>query len=140
MADLLDDALVNAALELLRADADLTVYPDEDGNTPATPSPPYVRVYSHVERPFDAGPNNLGGASSTWTTRWWCHCIGANEYAAGAVAMRVRAALLDVRPTVTGRACGPIRQEASQPPRRDEDLGYPVFDATDVYRLTSTPA
>lgn len=143
MADLVDFDLINAALLLLRADTGppaLVVYPDANGVTPPTPTPPYVRVYSSIERPPDAEENNLGGASGSWTVRWYCHCVGGNEYAAGAVAMRVRAALLDVRPTVTGRSCGLIRHDASQPARPDADLGYQVMDQVDVYRMTSTPA
>lgn len=142
MSDLVDDALVEAGMALLRADTSLTVYPDVNGNTPDSPPPvpPYVRVYSTIERPPDAGGNNLGGASGEWTVRWWCHCVGGNEAAATAVVMRVRAALLDVRPTVAGRSCGLIRQDAAQPPRPDTDTGIQVMDAVVVYRLASNPA
>lgn len=140
MSDLLDEQLVDAGMALLRADSGLTVYPDANGITPESPSPPYVRVYSYIERPSDATENNLNGASGSWTVRWIAHCVGANEIAARAVAMRVRAAWLDIRPVVTGRACGLIRHDGSQPPRRDSDLGYQVFDQVEMYRLTSTPA
>jgi hypothetical protein len=140
VSDLLDEQLVNAGLALLRADAGLTVYPDVNGETPDAPPPPYVRVYAYIERPVDAGENNLGGTSGSWTVRWIAHCVGANEIAARAVAMRVRAAWLDVRPTVAGRVCGLIRYDGSQPPRRDNDLGYQVLDQIEMYRLTSTPA
>lgn len=142
MADLLDKLHIDAALTLLRADTGLVVYPDAAGNAPSTPvaDQAYVRVYAHIERPYDAAANALAGQSGTWTVRWWCHCAGPNDAAANAVAMRVRAALLDVRPTIAGRLCGLIRQEASQPATRDEDLGPTVIVRTDVYRLTTTPA
>ncbi|MDP9145660.1 MAG: hypothetical protein M3N43_13390 [Actinomycetota bacterium] len=140
MADLVDDLLIEAGMALLRADTGLTIYPDLDGVTPDTAAPPYVRVYPYIERPPDAGGNNLNGTSGTWTVRWICHCVAANERAATAVAMRVRVALLDARPTVAGRECGLIRHDGSAPPRRDSDLGYQVFDLIEMYRLTSTPA
>lgn len=131
MADLVDRALIDAGLTLLRADATLTVYPDPEGMVPPTPAPPYVRVYGAVERP--PGPHNaLDGLSVHTVTRWYCHCVGATEPAAIAVGMRVRAALLDQR--VAG---GMIRQEASPPPARDETTGVPVYDAVTVYRLST---
>ncbi len=141
MADLLDDQLINAGLDLLRADTGLRVIPDADGNLPnPLPPPPYVRAYTSIERLPDFGANSLLGTSGTAVVRWWLHCVGANETAANAVAMRASRALLDARPTVAGRECGPIRHEAAQPARRDDDLGYQVIDRVDVYRMTSTPA
>lgn len=142
MADLLDKLHVDAALDLLRADASLTVYPDPEGNTPDPPARAdhYVRVYTSIERPADAAGNNLGGTSDTWTVRWYCHAVGPNEYSAVAVGMRARAALLDKRPTIAGRSCGLIRQDAANPPTRDETTGAAVYDAVSVYRLTTQPA
>lgn len=141
MADLLDKLHMDAGLGLLRADGALTVYPDAEGNTPPATAraQQYVRVYTSIERPPDSPNNTLDGTSGTWTVRWYCHCVGPNEYAATAVAMRVRAALLDKRPTVTARSCGLIRQEAGNPPTRDETTGTPVMDAVVVYRLTTQP-
>jgi hypothetical protein len=139
MADLLDKLHIDAALDLLRADAGLTVYPSAEGHVPAEPSPPYVRVYAYIERPPDDPANGLDGRSSAWTTRWYCHCIGANEASATAVAMRVRAALLDVRPTIAGRSCDRIVQEAANPPTRDDSTGSTVLDLVVVYRLMTLP-
>ena len=70
----------------------------------------------------------------------YCHCAGGNQIAARAVAQRVRAALLDVTPTVTGRKCWPIRREAGQLVDRDESTGLLVMDGVSVYRLESVPA
>jgi hypothetical protein len=141
VADLLDRLHVDAGLGLLRADTSLTVYPDPEGNTPVPASRPhaYVRVYSYIERPSEHPNNALDGASATWTVRWYCHCVGPNEYVATAVAMRTRAALLDVRPTIAGRTCGLIRQEAANPPTRDETAGPQVMDQIVVYRLFTQP-
>lgn len=139
MADQLDRLHIDAGLDLLRADATLTVHPDRDGNTPATPPTPYVRVYAYIERPADALANSLDGTSALWVTRWICHCVGETEYAATSVAMRVRAALLDVRPTIVGRTCNRIDQDAAAPPTRDETTGSVVFDEVVVYSLMTLP-
>lgn len=140
MADLLDKLHIDAGLGLLRA-AGLTVYPDPEGNTPAPAgrAQAYVRVYTSIERPVDSPGNSMGGASNTWTVRWYCHCVGPNEYSSAAIAMRVRAALLDQRPTIVGRSCGLIRQADAYPTNRDETTGTPVMDTAVVYRLTTQP-
>lgn len=128
-----------AGLALLQANAALTVY---DGALPADKTdlnPPWVLVYTTVEWP-EADPNNgLDGRSGTCTARWYCHCVGSNAAAARAVTHQVRSSLLDVRPTVTGRVCGLIRQESAVPPQRDESLGRVVMDAVVVYRLETRP-
>jgi len=138
MADLLEQQHIDAGLALLRADAGLTVYPNAEGFVPASPAPPYVRVYTHIERPVDATGNALTGLSATWRVRWYLHCVGATEYAAAAVQMRVRTQLLDVRPAIPARNCGLIREESSSPPVRDTSTGVDVMDALAVYGLTTT--
>ena len=140
MADQLDRETYDAVMSLLRADTGppaLVVYPNTEGLVPTNPAPPYIRVYFSLERPPDAAGNALKGTSTTWTARFYIHCVGANEYSTIATAMRVNRALMDVRPTVTGRTCGPIRLEASSPPHRDETTGTLVQDRTDVYRMIS---
>jgi hypothetical protein len=140
MADLLEQAHIDAGLGLLRADTGLTVYPGPEGLVPANPSPPYVRVYTSIETPGGTGvADALDGKSATWVTTWICHCVGANEYAAAAIAMRVRSALLDVRPVIAGRSCDLIGKEASQPTQRDSSTGVDVYDRVDVYSLTTGP-
>jgi hypothetical protein len=142
MADTLDQLHLDAGLGLLRADTGpppLLVYPDPEGEVPAEISPPYVRVYTSIERPADGQANALDGRSVTWTVHWYAHCVGANEYAATAVAMRVNRALLDITPVIAGRVCSMIRQEASQPTQRDESTGTAVYDRVDVYAMTSAP-
>lgn len=135
MTDGLDQALVNVGLTLLRADASLTVY---DGVVPSpTPAPPYVVVYTSVDRPADtsSGALALAGLSNHWTVSWYCHCVGGDATAARAVAQRVRTQLLDVRPSVSGLTCGLIRQSQSAPPTRDETTGVLVMDALRVFEL-----
>lgn len=129
-----DEAHAQVGLQLLRADTGLTVH---DGSVPDNAQMPYVVIYTHIERM--SGPANaLDGASKTVTVRWYCHCVAENGIAARAVAMRVRAALLDQRPVIPGRSSDLIRQEQTLPPARDETTGRLVMDAVQVYRLTTT--
>jgi len=130
-------AHADAILGLLRADPDLTVY---DGHVPDGGELPYVLVYIADSDPQQANSHSLTVESTRHVTWAYCHCVGANAIAARAVAQRVRAALLDVTPTIPGRTCWPIRREEGQPAERDESTGQVVVDLVDVYRLESVPA
>lgn len=134
MTDGLDQALIDAGLNLLRANAALTVF---DGAVPnPTPQPPYVLVYSIVTWPSDDDTiGSLDGKSRRATVRWICHCVGGDQIASRAMAQQVRTSLLDQRPTVVGMTCGLIRDEQDDPPVRNEETGVVVFDAVHVYRL-----
>lgn len=133
MTDGLDQAMADAGLNLLRADVSLTVI---DGPVPAGQTPPYVRVYTTIEWPGDDAANALDGLTGRAVVRWYCHCIGANDQAARAVAQRVRTQLLDKRPAIVGMVPGLVRHEQDQPPFADEVTGVAVVDAVHVYRLT----
>lgn len=135
MADTLDEDLAQAGLALLEATG-IPVY-DDTAILPATVSR-YFRVYTATERPTDAAGNSLRGRSTTWTTRWYVHHVGQTDTALRALQMQSRTALLDQRPTVAGRNCGLIRQEAVQPPQREERAGPMVLDLVVVYRMPST--
>lgn len=137
MTDGLDQLLAQAGLDLLTADAQLTVY---DGAVPNPyPSPPYALVYTNVGRPSEDPDNPGNGQSRVWVARWVVHCIGGNAKAARAVAQRVRTQLLDVRPVIPGLACGLIRMDPdSQPPRKDETTGALVMDAVQTFSLRAT--
>lgn len=143
MADLFDRQHIDAGLDLLRAVANLTVYPDAEGNVPAAVdmAPQYVRVHTTIERPtgISGAANKIDGASVTAVVRWYCDCVGPNEYATLAVGMLVRAALLDVVPVIPGRTCGPVRQEAAEPTTRSEGTGVTVYSRPYVYRMQSSP-
>ena len=138
MTDLLDQAVANVGLNLLRADTSLTVF---DGMVPDGTKPPYVLVYTTLARPSDDAGNAQDGRTRVWIARWICHCVGAGSdaVAARAVAQRVRTQLLDVRPTVAGfdpASVGLIRMEGDPPPpQRDESTGALVMDAVATYRL-----
>lgn len=98
--------------------------------------PPYVRVFLSVSYP---GMEDLTNKSNRAVARAVCHCAGGSTDAADVVANAVRAALLDVVPTIAGRACFPIRNESTVGPRPDETTGVLVMDTVDVYRLESVP-
>lgn len=137
MTDGFDQAIVDAGLNLLRADTGLTVY---DGAVP-DPLPdvnahPWVLVYTTVEWPADDPNGALDGLTGRAVARWYCHCVGANQQASRAVAQRVRTQLLDKRPAIAGMVAGLVRHEQDQPPIRDEVLGQVVIDSVHVYRLS----
>ena len=135
MTDGFDQALANAGLTLLTADASLIVF---DGYVPANTVRPYVLVYTSIEWPFSVAMDDLSGSAFSPTVRWYCHCVGDTEKAARAVAQRTRTQLLNVRPTITGLNVGIIRYESGTPPTRDESTGAPVFDAVNTYVLQAT--
>lgn len=132
----------DAYLGLLRSTTDLTVYPAaEPGDNvqvvPASAAPPYVAVHLGVN--YTTGPSGLHFPSSRAVVRAYCHCVGANDIAARAVAQLVIDALLDKVPTITGRTCFPIRLETDAPPRVDESTGRPVTDLALTFRLETLP-
>ncbi len=137
MTDGLDQALANAGLALLTADTSLVVF---DGVVPnPTPPPPFCVVYTSVNRPSEDPDNSADGLSRVWSAAWIVHCVGGDATAARAVAQRVRTALLDVRPVISGLSCNRIRMDPdSPPPQRDETTGVVVMDAVSTYRLRAT--
>lgn len=137
MADLQDAAHFDAALNLLRADATLRLYPDGEGFVPTLPVLPYIRVHHYISRQPDAPGNSLAGLSHSWTVWLYFHCAGETDQSAAAMQMRVRAGLLDVVPTVAGRVCGPLREDQCLPVQKDSTSGRDVYDAVCIYRYTS---
>ena len=128
-----------AVLALLNAQTGPPQLNVHDGKVPSGVNPatsPYVLVY------FDANQPDLTftGRAHTFQLGITCHSVGATARAARMVADRVRTALLDVAPTVTGRKSFPIRFDSGIPPQRDEQTGASVFDEIDIYTLRSVPA
>lgn len=138
MTDGLDQALTQVAFTLLAADPISPALVVLDGYAPSGQQPPYVLIYSTVDRPDSDLDLPFNGRSSVWVTRWICHCIALSASDARAIAQRVRTQLLDASPTVAGLSCGLIREEPAAPPQRDEEIGYPVFDLIATYRLRAT--
>jgi hypothetical protein len=131
-----------AVLGLLDADNGPPPLVFYDGVVPSTGAPPYVLVYFAFDQPEAA--QDIESSDLTMATRRvdclaYCHSVGNNAAASRAVAARVRAALLDVTPTVAGRIAFPIRHIENSPVRRDETTGVLVMDQVDVYRLSTVP-
>lgn len=129
--DELDEKHARAALDVLEADG---AWPVFTGKVPDQTPPPYVMAYPTVEWPIGEG-QTLEGKTSTCITRWYFHCVGPSDADARAVAGRVRQLLANFRPTISGRSCGLIQQEASLPPVRDETTGVLVMDVASIYVL-----
>ncbi len=132
-----------AVLALLDADDVAPALVVRDGYVPTNSAPPYVVVYFTIESlqaELDLSSSDMTYASTRVNCYAYCHYVGSNATAARAVAARVRAALLDVTPVITGRTCFPIRHVENQPPVRDETTGVLVMDQVDVYRLSSIPS
>jgi hypothetical protein len=142
MSDLVDKAHADAFLGLLHAALDPVPIAVYDGLVPS-PFPdvkaaPWVLVYFDADWPIDGAGNSLDGTARTYVLRAYCHSTGATAAAARAIAGQVRAAVLNVRPTVAGRTSGMVRHAGGQPPNRDETLGFLVMDKADVYEFVTT--
>lgn len=132
----------DAVLNLLSAATGSPALVVYDGFVPNGSTPPYVVVYFA----FDYPPAETDGQSSDLVMNSnrvdcfaYCHSVGTNSIGSRAMAARVRTALLDVAPAVTGRSVFPIRHIENQPAARDESTGVLVVDQVDVYRLSSVP-
>lgn len=137
----LEVAHADAGLDLIEASG-LTVYRGKLPPNVATLTPPWVLVYSAVEWP-DAATNEDAGLdhrSDTCVTTWYCYAAGTTDTSVLAVTGRVRAALLDVTPTIAGRVCNQIGQVSSEPPRPHEGTGTAVLTALSIYELKTRPA
>lgn len=129
-----------AFLALLDADNDAPALVPLDGEVPNGVVPPYALLYFYDSDPELTDSRALTSRSERHVTWAVVHNVAESAEGALMVADRSRAALLDVKPTIAGRRCFPIRREDGQPPRRDETTGTAVFDKVDVYRLESVPS
>ncbi len=111
-----------------------------DGSVPKDVLPPYVLLYFADADPELVDSTPMDGQSERFVLRAYVHSVGGNAAAARVLGDRVRTALLDQVPTVTGRVCWPIRREEGQPPQRDESTGTLVLDRLDPHRFHSVPA
>jgi hypothetical protein len=79
--------------------------------------------------------------SSTWRQwRFMTTSVGTTPEQARAFAEHAQSELVGVRPTVSGRSCGPIYHDGSRPVDRDDDVSPPLFYAVDSWFFMSTPA
>jgi hypothetical protein len=134
--DQLDEAHAQDALSILSADANQPVYA---GVAPNAVTPPYELVYTTVELTGEGDGKTLDATTSTCVTRWYTHSVGATDQSTRAIANRVRQLLVNVHPTISGRTCGLIQQEAALPVSRDERTGALIQDLAAVYILTTFP-
>lgn len=134
----LEEDHAQVGLALLIANPNLLLVFDEKIPDP-TPDPPYVLVWTDVAWTRDGIGTSLTGSQVTVTTTLTCHSVGLTPSAARAVAGQVRGSLLNVRPVISGRNCGPIKPvPGSEEVIRDESLGTAVYDAVGVFDFSST--
>jgi hypothetical protein len=120
----------------------LTVYDGEVPDPPTGPADLYCLVYMTLTTPMGTALTN---ASDRGIMQIITHSVSGNAQVNGSaasariVAQRVRGALLDVVPVISGRTSFPIRQTDSPPVRRDETAGPRVYDQIDVWRLETVP-
>lgn len=119
----------NAVLALAQAVPNLNVY---DTQAPAKPALPYavLRFDSGVR-----GRTNILPTSTAVTMTVTCTAVGVDRGQSQGVAERVADAIVDVRPTVTGRTCSPIEHVDSRPSQMDSAVAPPLFYAVDVFRF-----
>lgn len=110
-----------------------------DGQVPDKPSFPYAVLY------MDTGVGRvtkLCARTDLSTYRFQVTSVGLSDESARIVADAARARVLDVRLTVAGQSCNPIRHETSIPLRPDTDVTIPDSNlhpmyAVDTYRIPS---
>lgn len=125
-------------LALLR-DRPITVYPPASGGpstVPAGATPPYVSVHFATQ---NISGGRLDTRSTRTRTRAYAHCVGANDIAARAIVDEVQAAWLDMRPTIPGRACDPIRHEQTRDAQPTEPVAQTTVTLTAIYVLETGP-
>lgn len=136
-------AHTRAVLALLDADDASPPLVVCNGIVLAGVTPPYVLVYFALRTPTGVEVPQLVSLEQTsdvLVLSAYCHSVGYDiPDAALAVAGRVRARLLGVRPVIAGRVCFPITHADGPPTSRDENTQRPVFDQIDLYQFTSLP-
>jgi hypothetical protein len=131
-----------ALLALLVADPYLTVFDGKVTLDPATgklPSRPYVVQWSPPVP--GTGLDTLSGRSGWWEETITTTIVGDSIESVRIVGRRVRAAVLDKTPDVTGRTSLPIRMDGDPlPVQPDNDVQPPVLYAVIRWHCSSVPA
>lgn len=107
-----------------------------DGAVAQGTQPPYRVVYASVGTPEAHG---MEAAADAVVCTAIVHNVGGTAAAARVIADRTAAALIGLRPTISGRDCGRILLIDSAPTRRDESTLITTFDLVDVYRFITLP-
>lgn len=124
-----------AILDLLSG-LPMTLY---DGQVPDQPQFPYAVLFGDTG--FERA-TRLCATSDRADFRFQVTSVGLTVESALIVADAARKLLVDARPVVSGRSCGPIRRETSIPVRPDTDVTlpdsnrHPMF-AADTYHFVS---
>jgi hypothetical protein len=141
-ADLVGDLHITA-VEALLTPLGHPVYISEVTGDDATREHPYLVLHP------DAGTvtfDDLAWHTADYRSGWQITAVGRDRRECQAAADRARAALVAVRPVVTGRICGLITQVdgvdtiRQDPAVRDPATQRPVFYAAVQYTLSSRPA
>ena len=130
-----------ACLDLLAANASLTVHEGELPVGATTVTPPFVSVIAVVEwlpRREDRS-GGLDGLSGTCLVSLYCRCVGETVDATLAVSGQVRSSLLNARPTIAGRVVNMIEQVSTSPVEPNEQLGRSLFEVLAIYELETRP-
>lgn len=101
-----------------------------EGQVPGQPAFPYWVLYMDTG---DEAVGRLCGASNQADFRFQVTSVGLTDAAVRVLAAAARARLLDVRLTVSGRTCTPIRKETTLPVRPDRDVTLPDSNLNPMY-------
>jgi hypothetical protein len=95
----------------------------DGGQVPDEPDLPYAVLFmdTGIE-----GATKLCGDTDEAVHRFQVTSVGLTDDSAVIVADAARSLVLDVRPVVAGRVCGPIRKETTIPVRPDLDVNIPT--------------
>jgi hypothetical protein len=110
-----------------------------DGQVPDKPTFPYRVLY--LDTGFERS-EKLCATSNRADFRFQITSVALTAQGVAIVADQSRSLLVDARPVVAGRVCGPIRRETSIPVRPDSDVTdpatnlHPMF-SVDTYHFVS---
>lgn len=126
---------LDVVVSRLRAHADLSAIVFDE-KVPAG-STKYVAVYTNPGSDDEA---RLSGPTVRTEFTYTIHSVGASKRQALWVAERVRAQLVNFRPTVEGRSCGRLQHPVSRPVTADTSSNPALWYTVDQFDLASFPA
>lgn len=107
-----------------------------EGNVPDGAALPYAVLWLNNG---NALRSTLATVSDRRDVEFQVTSVGIDPEGARSVAERVRTAVLDRRPTVTGRRANPITQTVSEPLRVDRDVAPHRLYVVDAYAFSTVP-
>lgn len=108
-----------------------------DGVVPDDPTLPYAVLWMGTGT---GTRTTLAAVSDRRDVEFQVTSVGFDGDGPRSVAERVRTAVLDRRPTVTGRSASPVAQVAAEPLRVDRDVTPHRLYVVDVYSFSTLPA